>query len=312
MKRIAITGASGFVGGRLARYLDERGYKVIGYGRRESPFSDIEYEQWDITKPIATKAEVEVVIHCAGSVTDWGAYQELYRVNVEGTRNVLAAFSKTNLFIHISTASVYDPAKPKLFVKEDTPYPTRYLNAYAETKMRAEIAVRESILPNRVILRPHIIYGKGDTTVLPRLLKARRLGRFLVIGNGENNLSLTYIQNLCYAVELMLDKSFGFEIFNIADAKTDTVTNILGEFKQTLGIAEETLHLNRKLALGLGTGLEKLYKLLHLPAPPLITPYIVAQMAQEYTLDITKAQNLLGYQPPFTYREGFAEIANNL
>jgi nucleoside-diphosphate-sugar epimerase len=311
MKKIAITGASGFVGSNLAHYLMAKGYQVAGYGRRANPFekAKIEYLQWDITRePHQNEIGFEAVIHCAGSVTDWGKYQDLYAVNVEGTKRVLAAFPNAKLFIHISTASVYDPKKPKHFVKESEPYPARYLNAYAATKMLAEKIVQESTHPNRVIVRPHIIYGNGDTTVLPRLMKARRFGKFLVIGNGKNNLSLTYIENFCRAIELMLDKHFGFEIFNISDAKTDTVNNILAEFRKNFGITEEVLYLNKKIAVGAGTALEKIYQLLNLAKPPLITPYIVAQMAQEYTLDISKAQTRLGYEPLFTYPEGFSKI----
>ena len=66
----------------------------------------------------------------------------------------------------------------KILVKEDAPYPTRYLNEYASTKQQAEWVVRNNPQPNRVIVRPHIIYGPGDTTILPRLLKARKLDHF--------------------------------------------------------------------------------------------------------------------------------------
>jgi 2-alkyl-3-oxoalkanoate reductase len=352
MTTIAVTGASGFVGGRISRYFAARGYKVLAYGRRSNPFhhrgyayltetpgvfkspfdailagnnlvsgntsasnevtSNIEYTRWDITaKDYICDEEIAAVVHCAGSVSDWGAFRDMYRVNVEGTCNVLKAFPKAKLFVQISSASVYDPAKAKYFVKETEPYPAKYMNAYAQTKMLAELAVKESEHPNKVILRPHIIYGAGDTTVLPRLLRARRFGKFLIIGNGENNLSLTFVENLCYAIELLIGKSFGFEIFNIADAKTDSVNNILQSFKNALGIKEETLHINRQVALAIGKNLERIYKTLQITKPPLITPYIVAQMAQEYTLDIAKAKNYFGYDPPYIYEDGFKEVAES-
>lgn len=316
---IAITGSTGFVGGRLVTYLAERGYHVLAFGRKERPKSlpaTASYFRWDITQGSFGLPEnvgkIDAVIHCAGSVSEWGTHRDMYRTNVAGTQNVLHTFRQSRQFIHISTASVYDPAQPKSMLREDAPYAPRYLNEYSLTKQLAEVAVRESSHPNRVILRPHIIYGPGDTTLLPRLQRARRLGRFIAIGDGQNRLSLTYIDNLCLAVELVIHKltvnPVGLEIFNITDSQTDRLDNILSAFIQAMGYREKLWHLDKKLANMLATGLQTSYRALHLPFAPLLTPYVVAQMASEYTLDISKARQMLGYTPPIDYQTGFARL----
>jgi nucleoside-diphosphate-sugar epimerase len=314
MKTIAITGATGFVGGRLARHFLAKGDRVIGFGRRESNLPpEVDYRRWDISSGIyPLDVAVDVVIHCAASVTDWGKYPDLYRENVTGTVNVLDTFQDARQFIHLSTASVYDPFKPKQNIAEDATYPVKYLNAYASTKMLAEVAVRESHNCNRVILRPHIIYGPGDTTLLPRLLRARRFGRFFVAGKGQNHLSLTYIENLCQLVELVMAHEFDFEIFNVSDVRTETLNIILECFLDSLGFPEKPLHLPVTLAEAAATLSETLYRVLPLKATPLLTRYAVPQMVSEYTLDISKAQRMLGYNPCYDFEDGFRVIKANL
>ena len=310
MKTLAITGATGFVGRSLADYFVARGYRVLAFGRRaQGPRSDVAYRAWDITRgPIRITAPVDAVIHCAAAVTEWGTFKALYPPNVIGTRHVLATFRDAGQFIQISSASVYDPLGAKHFIREETPYPARYLNAYGQTKMLAERVVRAAPNLHRTILRPHIIYGPGDTTLLPRLLEARRHGRLLVLGQGRNTLSLTYILNLAAAIELLVQRPGAGDIFNIADQRVATVDEILGAFLRLMGYRERLLHINRHVAAGAATCLEQIYRLGRSRTPPLITPYIVAQMTLDFTLDISRAQRLLGYHPAYDYLDGFRAI----
>ncbi|NWJ48399.1 MAG: NAD(P)-dependent oxidoreductase [Chloroflexi bacterium] len=311
MKTIAITGVTGFIGSKLAEYFAERGYRLIGFGRREplKPALLERYIHWDITEgALQLDEEVDVVLHCAGNVSDWDTHEVMYRVNVEGTRNVLETFKKARQFVYVSTASVYDLHHNSSWLTEDAPYPQQYLNAYATTKMEAEMAIKQYGRTNAVIVRPHIVYGPGDTSILPRLLEARRFGRFLVVGDGSNLLSITYIENFCRAIDLIIQRDFEFEIFNLADAYTGTVNEILAAFKQSLNFNEKMLHIDKRLALLGGTVLEKLFRLLRRKQPPLITPFVVAQMASGYRLDISKACAMLGYCPEYDFYRGFEEL----
>jgi nucleoside-diphosphate-sugar epimerase len=314
MTTLAITGATGFVGRSLVEYFVARGYRVLAYGRRpQGVHPGAAYRAWDIARgPLRVEEPVDAVIHCAAAVTEWGTFAALYPTNVTGTRHVLATFRDAGQFIHISSASVYDPLGDKHFIREEAPYPARYLNAYSRTKMLAERVVQAAPHRNRTILRPHIIYGPGDTTLLPRLLQARRHGRFLVLGDGRNALSLTYIWNLATALELLVQRPQAGQIFNISDARVATVDEILRAFLQTMGYRERPLHIPRPLATSTATLLERLYRLGRSRTPPLITPYIVAQMSLEFTLDITKAHQLLGYCPAYDYLDGFRAIRADL
>jgi nucleoside-diphosphate-sugar epimerase len=122
--RVAVTGASGFIGGQVARRLLTVGHHVVAYGRRADPglpeHPNLEYRRWDIARPLpGDHPGVDAAVHCAGSVTEWGSDEEFDAANVTGTRNVLEAFAGARAFVHMSSASVYDLVATKRDIGED-------------------------------------------------------------------------------------------------------------------------------------------------------------------------------------------------
>jgi nucleoside-diphosphate-sugar epimerase len=275
----------------------------------------VEYRSWDITEnyPYSRDEGFAAVVNCAGSVSEWGSYKDMYRANVLGTQNVLKAFEGAGLFVQISSGSVYGSKGSKSKRCEDAPYPASYMNHYSTTKMLGEMAVKASKHPNRVILRPHIVYGPGDTTLLPRMMRARRAGRFLVLGDGRNVLSLTHVGNIALAVELLVRREgfrseSGLEIFNVCDSRTVTLNQIAATLEETMGWGEKVVHVNRTVAWGVGWVLEKMYEGLRIKRSPILIPYVVEQMSHDFTMDITKAHRMFGYTPQHEYPDGFREV----
>ena len=306
MKTIVVTGATGFVGRHLVQALAKEGYSVLAFGRRN--LNGQTY--WDITEGSLKNApQVDVVVHCAAHVDDWAGYTESHKGNVLGTKNVLQSFPTAPLFIHVSSASVYDPFVSAPLLSEGS-LCGNFLNAYSKTKREAELLVSDASNKHRVILRPHIIYGPGDTTVLPRILAARRFGRFMVVGDGKNKISVTHVENLVHAVLQTLKSKLpeGCEIFNVADESQDTVDNLINALRDALSIRETILHIPRTLAYALGASEESAYRLIGSKKPPLLTRYAVAQMAYGHALDISKIKRVLQYKPSWDYRRGFKEM----
>jgi nucleoside-diphosphate-sugar epimerase len=307
--RVAVTGATGFVGGRLVAELALRGHAVHAFGRRAMPpRHGVSYTRWDLAsgapETIDAPETMDAVVHCASKVDDWGAASEFEAINVLGTRAVLQSFGAQGRFIYVSTASVYDLDASTRGVREDAPYARRYLNAYSRTKMLAECEVRGSGR-EWVILRPHAVYGPGDPTLVPRLLRARRFGSLLAVGNGRNRLSVTHVDNLVQAIVRAVERERPTRgIFNVADALTGTLDEILRTLLQRLGLACRIVYLPTPIAAPLARVLEHAYLLLGARRAPLLTPYVVRQLAHDFTLDITAAQRCLGYAPSVTYRDG--------
>ncbi len=308
MKTIAITGASGFTGGAIARHFHAMGWRVLAFGRRSHPDlpEDIHYQQWDIAAgTIAIKEVVDVVVHSAAMVDDSGKLEHFMRVNVDGTQNVLDSFRDAGQFIHISSSSVYDPFAEKINIREDFPYGLRYFNAYGETKMLAEKTVLGDKCSNKVILRPRAIYGEGDTTLLPRLLNLQRGQYILGIGTGDNEISITYIRNFCHAIEKVSERRFGSEIFNITDKETITQRQLLARIAELIGQDLKPLFIPRNIIDPVAKVSDWLSRR---GIKTRLSSYAIHNLAETFSLDISKAQDLLDYQPVYSQSEAFANV----
>jgi len=304
--RIAVTGASGFAGGYIAGYLQRAGYDVITYGRRATPalrHPVPAYTSWNITRgPICAPA-VDGVVHCAAMVGDSGARAEFLAANVEGTRAVMSTFQRAPRFIHISTASVYDLSRPLHGVREDAPCGGHWFSPYAQSKLESE---RQLLADGRpvTILRPHIIYGPGDSTLMPRVLAARRAGWLPLAGTGRNRLSVTHIENLAQAVCRALDGPVASGVFNVADAGEVTLDELARVLLRRHAVADRVVYIPGRIAWQLAVAGEFYARVLHRSRPPFLTRFVVRQLTQDFTLDLSRARALLGYAPRWTVHDG--------
>lgn len=289
--RIAVTGASGFVGGAVRRAAAGAGWTVYGFGRRT----------WDITAGrLPDPPDVDAVVHCAGSVTDWAPRAHQWAANVDGTRNVLLSFPGAR-FVHVSTASVYDPHRPTVMATEDEAPIGRYRDGYGASKAAAERLVTAECA-NAAILRRHAVYGPGDRTLLPRVLGAVRGRNLIAVGDGTQRISLTSVTNLATAC-LLAAAADAPGVFNITDAEPVLLADALREVLAARGIPARV----RFVPLNVALPLAYLAELTHRTTPPRLTRYAVRHLAHERTLDITAARTVLGYQPGPT---SFQDAAN--
>ncbi|GAB4054316.1 NAD(P)-dependent oxidoreductase [Catellatospora paridis] len=307
-----VTGASGFVGGAVCRALTGAGHDVVGFGRRPAPPSGhvgtAAYRQWDLTGgPLADPPQADAVVHCAGTVTDWGPRREFFAVNVDGTRHALATWPEAR-FVHVSTASVYDPRRPTVLAAEDQAPAGRYLNAYGESKAAAERVVVDAA-PDRpaIVLRPHAVYGPGDTTLLPRVLAAVRGTRLTAVGDGRQLISLTSVGNLVQACMLAACGPVRRGVFNVADAAPVVLDDALRAILAERGIAARPVYLPLAAVWPVATAAEGLHRLFRSASPPRLTRYAISHLAVERTLDITAARRTLGYRPDPTSFAGAAD-----
>ncbi|TNY38510.1 NAD-dependent epimerase/dehydratase family protein [Thermomonospora catenispora] len=310
--RIVVTGASGFVGGAVCRALVGRGVETLAYGRRPrvdpAHVGGAEYRSWDIAAgPLADAPEADAVVHCAGSVTDWGPIGEFFRVNLGGTRHVLASFPRAR-FVHVSTASVYDPRRPTVAAREEEAPVDRYLNGYGASKAAAERLVLAAMRRRpAIILRPHAVYGPGDTTLLPRVLAAVRGPFLFAVGDGRQPISLTSIDNLVQACVLAATGPVDRGVFNVADAAPVVLDDALRAVLAERGVPARPVYLPLAAAWPLAAVVEGAFLAARRPRPPRLTRYAIGHLAVERTLDITAAREVLGYAPAPTDFTGAAD-----
>ncbi len=274
-ERCLITGASGFIGGRLAERLASEGYPVRALARRSSDTArlaslDVEIVPGDLSDPSSLARAVEGcrhVLHCAALVTDWATTREITRTNVEGTRSLLdaAAGAEVRRFIHLSTTDVYGhPGGPA--IDESFRPDGRLHNWYAHTKRQAEEEVRHAQENDRletVILRPATVYGPGSADVIGEIARAIRAGNMLLVDRGRAVAGLCYVDNLIDGALIALHhEAAPGNAFNVSDGLSVTWRQLTDDLAAGLGCRKTRWSMPYTLANAIGFSLEHGYRLL--------------------------------------------------
>ena len=323
-RNVLVTGATGFLGGAVCRLLVRRGWRVTATGRNEAaghtltrtgiPFRRASLEHAPET--IGLCDGQRAVVHCAARSSPWGTWREFHAANVCATENILHAAreSRVERFVHISTPSVYFDFRHRLALTETSPLPARPANAYAATKLAAEhfvLAAAHTGLPV-VVLRPRAIFGPGDTTIFPRLLRAAKAGRLPVIGDGRNVADLTCIDNAALAVACALEAPADCHghVFNVTNGEPVVLWEFIATLLGQLGLPAPRRRLPVRAALLLAALAEGVGRLRN--REPSLTRYGVGVLAYSQTFDISRAHAMLGYQPTVSTAEGARRLVAHL
>jgi nucleoside-diphosphate-sugar epimerase len=317
-----VTGATGFIGGHVARRLAGEGVPVralVRPGRDTSELQrlGVELAVGDVTDASSLRAAAEgcsEVVHCAALVSDWATVAEIERVNIAGTANVVAAAGNAGIerFVHISSTDVYGhPATPAVDERET---PRGFANWYAETKLAAEREVRRAQRGGGltvVILRPATVYGPGSVDVIGDIARAIRAGHMLLIDRGRAIAGLSYVENLVDAVLLALRHGAApGQAFNVTDGLPVTWRQFTDDLATGLGAPPVRFSLPYPVATALGSGLEHGYRALRrltgLSTAPLLSRQAVQVLGRDQDFSNRKLTAQLGWRPRVGYEAGLA------
>jgi nucleoside-diphosphate-sugar epimerase len=329
-----VTGGGGFLGGYIVEALLARGDRVRSFGRGDYPqlvAQGVEVVRGDIRDNAALAracAGVECIFHTAaiaGISMDRDSYEA---VNRTGTELLLANARRCGVsqFIYTSSPSVVFAGEDQCGIDEKAPYDFAWMESnrafYPNTKACAEQAVlaAHSDAMRTCALRPHLIWGPGDTHLMPRLLARARTGRLRRIGDGANLVDITYVEN---AAEAHLRAAGALVNEESTTAKTTPggkayfisqgePVNCWQWIDQLLGLVElppleKTI--SQSAAIRAGAACEFLYRLLQLKSEPPMSRFLTAQLSSSHWFDISAARNDLGYQPRVTTGEGMQRLA---
>jgi len=310
--KVLVTGGGGFVGLALVKRLVKSGYEVSVFSRNIYP----EHKELNIkifTGNLVKLEDVEnsikgneIVFHVAARVGVWGSYKDFYSVNVTGTENVINACIKHKVrkLIFTSSASVIFDGSDLINATESARYPQKPASFYSGTKATAEklILKANSDSPKTIALRPHLVWGPGDTQLIPGILHRAKSGRLRKIGKRDYFIDTTHIENLIDAQLLAikaLDKTPEVcgKAFFITNGSPVTVWEFINSIIVSAGMAPVQKTIPRIPALFLAWLLEKTYLLFRIHSEPYVTRFVISELCTHHYFDISAARKLLGYSP---------------
>lgn len=319
MKRVLITGATGFLGGYVVDEFYQNGYSIIATGRNAEKLQKLKKQrvatwQGDLSDLAGLTKKVDVVVHVAARSTVWGAWHHFYNDNVVGTQHVIEFCHQNNVqrLVFISSPSIYSGRGDRLRIKEKNFDGNNRLNNYIRSKIEAEICVmhaQDSGL-DTVILRPRGLIGVGDTSIVPRLLNANDTFGIPLFQDGKNLIDLTCVENVALATRLAAESPQAVgNVYNITNDESKKLETILNALFTHIQVKPRYKRRNITVFYGLAAIIEAVYKLLRIAEEPPLTRYTVCTLGYSQTLDITKAKQDLGYRPVVSVMEGIERYA---
>jgi nucleoside-diphosphate-sugar epimerase len=310
-----VTGASGFTGGHLCRKLVERGVRVRILARQSSKLNglnEIEVEPFycDLaTDEIPRQAlkGLDIVYHVAAVYRKEGLPEKyFYDVHVGSTRRLLEAARQEGIkrFVHVSTVGVQGNVK-YFPAKETAPYNPG--DVYQRSKMAGELTALEYFQKHAypvTVIRPGAIYGPGDLRFL-KLFRAIDKGLFWMIGNGENFYHLVYIDDLVNGILAAGEREEAVgEIFTIAGQEPILVKELVRLLAEILDRPLRERNVPVGPVILAANICQKVCRPLGIEPP--LYPRRLDFFIKNRSFDISKARQVLGYEPQIDLRAGLA------
>lgn len=314
-----VTGGSGFIGGELIGLLLAEGWIVRALGRSDAALARIaalgaEPVAGDVTTAgagIPALAGCDVVFHAAA----WVGGSEAARArltNIGGTAGMLAASCAASVprFVHVGTEAVLVGGPPIRDADETWPIPEKPLGLYPETKAAAEQLVLAADAPGfaTMVVRPRFVWGKGDRTLLPRLVGAVAAGHFRWIGDGRYKTSTTHVRNVCEGLIKAARCGRPGGVYFVTDGAPIAFRDMVEALLATQGIPAPTKSLPYNIASALAGAGEMLWRLLRRPGEPMLSRAALKLIGEEVTVNDALARRELGYQGRVSREEGLAEL----
>ncbi len=217
--------------------------------------------------------------------------------------------------MHVSSLSVLGLPRSGELVTEETPYPRSLPDPYSASKKAAEQLVRaangEGGLATTVV-RPGVIWGPGDITIVPRLVDLLRRGQMILIDGGRNLLGLSHIESLARGLALAAAApGAAGELYHMTDGEEITAREAVDALAAVVGAPRARFSLPYGAVYGIAALVEGAALLARRTTPPRLTRYGVRLVACHCRYDIGKARRELGYEPAVTFREGIKQLTFN-
>ncbi len=318
--RVLITGGTSLLARATAELLLARGDDVVLLQRGEAVL-DVAQVRGDLRDPAVVARAVQgcdAVVHAAAKVGIVGAWEDFRSINVDGTANVIAAAREAGLsrVVHVSTPSVSPAGRSLVGAQAAPPVPGRTGAHYAGRKAigeRLALGAASDALPI-VAIRPHLVWGPGDTQLVGRIVERARSGRLALVGGGTALIDTTYIDNAASSLVAALDAAVPGaacigRAYVIANGEPRPVRELIEGILRAAGVEASPREVPLRVATGVGTVVEKVWARLKPDEEPPLTRFLAEQLGTAHWFDPRPARDDLGWHPTVSIDEGLDRLA---
>jgi len=311
--KVLVTGASGMLGGAVADALAARGDDVTVLQRRSAGLRHREVLA-DVGDAAAVRAAVtgqDAVVHLAAKVDIQGRYREFARVNITGTRHVVSACRRGGVprLVHVSTPAVAHHGSALVGAPAGPADPRSARGHYARSKAAAEwVALAADAAPDgpaTVVVRPHLVWGPGDTQLVGRIVARARAGRLPVVGTGAALIDTTYVDDAVDALVAALDRAptIPGRALVVSGGEPRPVAELLAAICAAAGVHPPRVAVPARLARSAGGVVEALWR-----GDPPMTRFLAEQLSTAHWFDQRATRAALGWAPRVGLDEGFRRL----
>ena len=318
--RVLVTGASGFLGQATAAAVRGAGHEVRTFQRRPSGVEGVSDVLGSMTDPAAVARAVdgiEAVVHLAAKVSLAGDPDDFVRVNVDGTRTLLDAARGAGVerFVFVSSPSVAHTGSSLVGADAGPAEPARARGDYARTKAAAELLALAADAPGFAVVavRPHLVWGPGDTQLVGRIVDRARSGRLPLLDSGAALIDTLYVDNAASAMVAALDHAADDGVHGTAYVVTNgeprPVGDLLAGICTASGVPAPRVHVPAGVARFAGSLVEAVWRVRAGEDEPPMTRFLAEQLSTAHWFDQRRTRRDLQWTPAVSIDEGLGRLA---
>jgi nucleoside-diphosphate-sugar epimerase len=320
--RVLVTGASGLLGGAVATEIARAGHTVRTFQRRPSGLAgvvdgveDFLGSVTDVPAVVASLDGIDAIVHLAAKVSLTGDPAEFDAVNIGGTRILLAAAREAEVarFVFVSSPSVAHSGSS--IVGDDalpaTPEAAR--GDYARTKAEAELVAlaADSDDLRVVVVRPHLVWGPGDTQLVERIVDRARSHRLPLLGHGAALIDSIYVDNASSGIAAALERvdAVHGNSYVLTNGEPRPVAELIAGMCTAAGVPTPNWRVPAALARAAGSLVEVFWRIKPGVDEPPMTRFLAEQLSTAHWFDQRRTREDLQWVPAVSLDEGFRRLA---
>jgi len=316
--RVLVTGASGLLGRAVATSILAAGHEVRTLQRSPSRVegaTDVLGSVTDATSVARATAGVDGIVHLAAKVSLAGDPAEFEAVNVGGTLRLLRAAVESDVgrFVYVSSPSVAHSGSSIVGDDAEPADPLRAHGDYARTKAQAELLALAADSPALAVVavRPHLVWGPGDTQLVARIVERARQGRLPLLGKGAALIDSTYIDNAASGIAAALERAphVHGNSYVITNGEPRPVAELLDGMCRAAGVPTPRWSVPAGVARTAGSLIEAVWRVRPGVDEPPMTRFLAEQLSTAHWFDQRRTRADLQWTPAVSLDEGFRRLA---